>query len=106
MRTPRTRWPGRAPCCSTSATTSGRSSSRCRRDGRGEVEIRRVGGQVRHGHHPHVAVVDRPAGDRTVPSLVFGELAEGSYELYEKGGGPVRLTAEVRGGAVTEVTWG
>ncbi len=68
-----------------------------------EIEIRPVG-QV-DGPHPHVAVVDRPAGDRTVPSLVFGELREGSYELYEKGGGPVRLTASVRGGAVTEVSW-
>jgi len=70
-----------------------------------EVEVRRVGGPV-PAHLPHVAVVDRPAGDTTVPSLVFAELTEGTYELFPKGGGPVRLTADVRGGAVTEVAWG
>ena len=70
-----------------------------------EVEVRRVGGPV-PAHLPHVAVVDRPAGDTTVPSLVFGELVEGTYELFPKGGGPVRLTAEVRGGEVTERAWG
>ena len=69
-----------------------------------EIEIRPVGAG-RPGHHPHVAVVDRPAGDRTLPSLVFGDLVEGSYELYEKGGGTVRLTVPVRGGTVTEVSW-
>lgn len=69
-----------------------------------EIEIRPVGGEV-DGHHPHVAVVDRPTGELTVPSLVFGELTEGSYELYAKGGGPVQVTATIRGGAVTEVTW-
>ena len=56
-------------------------------------------------HYPHVAVVDRPVGDELVPSLVFADLAEGSYELYEKGGGPVRLTVAVRGGSVTEAEW-
>ena len=70
-----------------------------------EVEVRRVGGPSLD-HLPHVAVVDRPAGDTTVPSLVFGELAEGTYELLPRGGGPVRLTADVRGGVVTEVAWG
>lgn len=59
-----------------------------------------------HGHHhPHVAVVDRPTPSGWVPSLVFGELAEGCYELYEKDGGPVELTADVRGGEVTFSTW-
>ena len=70
-----------------------------------EVEVRRVGGPS-PAHLPHVAVVDRPAGDTTVPSLVFGELVEGTYELFPKGGGPLRLTVDIRGGAVTEVTWG
>lgn len=69
-----------------------------------EVEVRRVGGPPLD-HLPHVAVVARPAGDTTVPSLVFGALDEGTYELVPKGGGPVRLTADVRGGAVTQVTW-
>lgn len=69
-----------------------------------EVEIRPVGGEV-EGHHPHVAVVDRPIGDQTMPSLVFGELTEGAYELYAKGGGPVQITASIRGGKVTEVAW-
>lgn len=69
-----------------------------------EVEVRRVGGPS-VDHLPHVAVVARPAGHTTVPSLVFGALDEGTYELVPKGGGPVRLTADVRGGAVTQVTW-
>ena len=70
-----------------------------------EVEVRRVGGPSLD-HLPHVAVVDRPAGDTTVPSLVFGELAEGTYELLPRGGGPVRLTADLRGGVLNEVAWG
>ena len=70
-----------------------------------EVEVRRVGGPVLD-HLPHVAVVDRLAGDTTVPSLVFGALDEGTYELFPKGGGPVHLTADVRGGALTQHTWG
>lgn len=85
-----------------------------------EVEVRRVGGAVHdgghghghaHGHEhpgahlPHVAVVERPTGAGAVPSLVFGELVEGTYELLDKGGDEVRLTADVRGGAVTELGW-
>jgi len=71
-----------------------------------EVEIRPVGAGSQHGHHhPHVAVVARPVGDVTVPSLVFPELTEGEYELYMKPAGEVRLTATVRGGAVSSATW-
>ena len=75
-----------------------------------EIEIRPVGTeparQGQHTHHPHVAVVDRPAADGTrIPSLVYGDLREGSYELYEKGGGPVRLTATVTGSEVSQLTW-
>lgn len=65
-----------------------------------------------HGHSPgsghlvHVAVVPRPVpGGRQVHSAVFGALPAGTYELYERPAGPVRLTAEVRGGAVTDATW-
>ncbi len=57
------------------------------------------------GHLPHVAVVSRPVGDTTVPSLVFPELVQGSYELYQRPAGPVELTVSVVGGAVTEVSW-
>jgi hypothetical protein len=97
-----------------------------------EIEIRPVGAAPDHDHdhghdhdrgqghdhsdghahgdsrHPHVAVVARPSGQsgqRRLPSLVYPELVEGSYELYEKLGGPVRLRATVRGGEVTEATW-
>lgn len=71
-----------------------------------EIEVRPVDGPQGPSHHyPHVAVVTRPSGAGPVPSLVFGELSEGTYELYEKGGGPVHLTATVTGGAVTEATW-
>jgi len=58
------------------------------------------------GAPPHVAVVPRPAPDGSVvPSLVFGELVEGSYDLYVRPDGPVRLTAEVHGGEVTQASW-
>ena len=69
-----------------------------------EIDVRPAGADL-DGHFPHVAVVARPVGDELLPSLVYGDLAEGSYELYEKGGGPVRLTVAVRGGAVTEAEW-
>jgi hypothetical protein len=61
-----------------------------------------------HGHshaHPHVAVVARPTGAGQLPSLVFGELSAGDYELYERTDGRVRLYATVRGGEVTEASW-
>ncbi len=77
-----------------------------------EVEIRQVGSTA-HGHHhdgsehpPHVAVVERPvAGGGTVPSLVFPELVEGSYELSLKGTRDRVLTVEVDGGRVATATW-
>jgi hypothetical protein len=63
------------------------------------------GHQHGHGHRPHVAVVDRPLGGSTAPSLVFGELHEGSYELFDKGGHEVLLRAAVKGGQVTFLDW-
>lgn len=71
-----------------------------------EVEIRPEGAHHRaHSHHRHVAVVNRPAGGTRIPSLVFPELLEGSYELYEKGTRDVRLTVAVRGGEVATAAW-
>lgn len=81
-----------------------------------EIEVRPVSPDSRvagrhgshhggHTHHPHVAVVDRQAPDGTVPSLVFPELREGTYELAPKGGGPAGATAVVRGNQVTQLTW-
>ncbi|HEY5820647.1 MAG TPA: hypothetical protein VIT20_01635 [Propionibacteriaceae bacterium] len=97
-----------------------------------EVEIRPVGGSSSlghahdhahdhhhhdddgsHGHthdheHPHlihVAVVSRPVGGMVVPSLVYPELVEGAYELYQRPAGPVELTVTVVGGEVTEARW-
>lgn len=66
-----------------------------------------------HGDHrhdgvlpPHVAVVPRPAPDgTTIHSLVYGELLEGTYDLYVRPNGPIRLTATVIGGQVTEARW-
>jgi hypothetical protein len=69
-----------------------------------EVEIRPAGAGG-GDRHPHVAVVARPVGAGRVPSLVYPELREGSYELYEKGTDHVELVARVQGGAVTEATW-
>ena len=54
--------------------------------------------------HPHVAVVARPSGEGDGSSLVFPELVEGEYELYEKCGPSVRLRVAIRGGEVTEPT--
>ena len=59
-----------------------------------------------HGHLAHVAVVERPVGDGTVPSLVFGELTTGRYDLFEKGRpDDVVLTVDVQGGQVTSAAW-
>jgi ABC-type Zn2+ transport system substrate-binding protein/surface adhesin len=56
-------------------------------------------------HHPHVAVVARPSAGGRLPSLVFPELVEGDYELYEKGDTVVRLRVAISGGRVTEADW-
>jgi hypothetical protein len=58
-----------------------------------------------HGHRAHVAVVDRPVPGGTQPSLVFPELTEGSYQLFDKGADEVLLTAEIIGGEVTFLEW-
>lgn len=75
-----------------------------------EVEIEGADDHVHehghgHSHRAHVAVVDRPVAGGTAPSLVFGELRAGSYALYDKGGGEVRLRASVTGGEVTFLDW-
>ena len=72
-----------------------------------EVEIRPASWQPDggHHHHPHVAVVERPVGGSVVPSLVFPEVVEGSYELYLKHTDDVRLTVDVVGGEVTTTAW-
>jgi len=84
-----------------------------------EVEIRPVGVVARHshgghdhshahddGHLAHVAVVERPVVDGTVPSLVFGELTTGRYDLFEKGHpDDVVLTVGVEGGQVATAVW-
>jgi hypothetical protein len=86
-----------------------------------EVEIRPVGGRRPragrheldhhvphhdHGHLAHVAVVARPTADGHVPSLVFGDLESGEYELFEKGRpDAVATRAAVSGGAVTTTAW-
>ena len=84
-----------------------------------EVEIRPVGALHHHspggpphdhahegGHLAHVAVVARPVVDGTVPSLVFGELTAGRYDLFCKGRpDDVELTVNVEGGAVATAVW-
>ncbi|MET3806564.1 hypothetical protein ABIB25_003580 [Nakamurella sp. UYEF19] len=57
------------------------------------------------GAPPHVAVVARPTPDgATIYSLVY-EIAEGTYDLYVRPHGPIRLTATVTGGEVTQERW-
>jgi hypothetical protein len=58
-----------------------------------------------HGHRPHVAVVSRPTAEGAVPSLVFPELVEGSYQLFDKGEDAVLLSADIVGGRVTFLGW-
>jgi hypothetical protein len=71
-----------------------------------EVDIRPADAVEDGGHAPHVAVVDRPvAGGAGVPSLVYPELAAGSYALSLKGTRDVVLTATVHGAEVTQTAW-
>ena len=81
-----------------------------REDGHSHDHRHDHGGGHTHSHPagapPHVAVVARPAPDgSTVPSLVYGELRTGSYDLYVRPDGPIQLTASVVGGEVTELSW-
>jgi hypothetical protein len=58
------------------------------------------------GHHlPHVAVIARRVDSVAVHSLVFPELVEGEYELYQRPAGPVELAVRISGGEVTEAAW-
>ena len=54
----------------------------------------------------HTAIRERHVGDGVVYAGVFGSLAEDTYDLRLKGGGPgsPRVTVDVVAGAVTEVT--
>ena len=80
-----------------------------------EIEARPVGRPARptttttgtaHGHLEHVAVLARPLPDGgRVHSAVFAGLTAGTYELYERPAGPVRLTVSVTGGAVADAVW-
>lgn len=78
-----------------------------------EIEIRPAGkarATSARIHHPHVAVVERPSPGGPLPSLVFGELKEGTYQLHHKPAGEwaddeVLATATVRGNEVTEMVW-
>lgn len=90
-----------------------------------EVEIEGHGGQVEphehqaddhdhghghgqghgHLHRQHVAVIRRPVAGGEIPSLVFPELVEGRYDLFDKGSDEVRLTVDIRGGEVTSADW-
>lgn len=58
-----------------------------------------------HPHHPHVAVLARPAAGRTVHSAVFPELTAGNYELYQRPFGPVLLHVTILGGHITHSRW-
>jgi hypothetical protein len=55
--------------------------------------------------YPHVAVVARPSAQGLLPSLVYPELVDGDYELYERSDRLVRLRVAVRGGEVTYANW-
>jgi hypothetical protein len=69
-----------------------------------EIEIRPVG-RPAPAHLPHVAVVGRPTGHGIRHSAVFGELTEGTYELYRRPNGPVVLRVTITGGEVCQAEW-
>ena len=50
-----------------------------------EVEIRPQGPAHHHGHHPHVAVVNRPVEGGLLPSLVFPEVRRGRLRAAPEG---------------------
>jgi hypothetical protein len=63
-----------------------------------------------HGHGggklEHVAVLARPMpSGEWLHSAVFPALTAGTYELYQRPAGPVRLRVEVPGGAVADAVW-
>lgn len=72
-----------------------------------EIEIRPVGPPASHGHAHlvHAAVVNRPMNGASVPTVVFPNLRDGDYELYERPNGQTRLRAHVVGGQVASRTW-
>jgi hypothetical protein len=70
-----------------------------------EIEIRPTLPTETDGHLIHVGVLARPIAGELVHSAVFGELAQGRYELYLRPDGPVMLTETVRGGEVTLADW-
>jgi hypothetical protein len=70
-----------------------------------EIEICPASHDRTAEHRPHVAVLPRPVGNGVTYSAVFSALTAGSYDLYRKPDGPVRLTASVTGAQVSEVRW-
>jgi hypothetical protein len=74
--------------------------------GQGQVHGPEEGHGHDHGRLAHVAVIERPVQGGRVPSLVFGELPSGRYELFEKGRGDVvALHVVVSGGEVVTASW-
>jgi len=69
-----------------------------------EIEIRPVG-RPAPAHLPHVAVLGRPTAQGIRHSAVFGELTEGTYELYPRPNGPVALRVTITGGEVCQAQW-
>jgi hypothetical protein len=65
-----------------------------------EIEAIRVDTPPRH-----VAVIARHTGERVTHTAVFRALPEGRYQLHCKPDGPVRLSAIVIGGRITETRW-
>ncbi|MGH3923063.1 MAG: hypothetical protein ACRDTT_09385 [Pseudonocardiaceae bacterium] len=71
-----------------------------------EVEIRPTDSSTRPHDPAHVAVVARPTPNGSaMHAAVFFEVPAGSYELYRRPDGPVRLRVDVCGGEVTHATW-
>jgi len=68
-----------------------------------EIEIRPGGGTWTG---THTAVRERHANGRVLYAGVFGSLAEGTYDVRLKGGGPgsFNLTVQVAAGSVTQAT--
>jgi|SRR6266496_5683904 len=50
-------------------------------------------------------VLNRPMNGTRVPTVVFADLPDGDYELYQHPAGPTRVRVHVGGGQVTRLDW-
>jgi hypothetical protein len=70
-----------------------------------EVEIRSHDNRGHTVQVTHVEVLARPTPAGVMVCAVFPSLLQGSYELYQRRSGPVRLQVTIAGGQVSQASW-